>query len=171
MPTGVLLVIHSDDVDLDVGDAVGPRHELGDVARADRAVGAHIGAHVDVGMAAQRQDGAVARAGDLDFDLGLAGMVHGHQILAAVLDPFHRPADVARRERDQKILRIEFAAGAEAAADVVLHHVDGVLRQADLLRQHAPVEERHLGGARNGEPAGSPHPIRASTPRGSMVRP
>ncbi len=44
------------------------------------------------------------------------------QVLAAVLDPLDRPAGRARRERDQEILRIEFAAHAEAAADVVLDH-------------------------------------------------
>ena len=48
------------------------------------------------------------------------------QVLAAVLDPFHRAAELARRERDQEILRIELAAHAEAAADVVLDHGDGV---------------------------------------------
>ena len=59
--------------DLDVGDRVGPRHELGDVARAHRAVGAHIGAHVDVGVAAQAEDDAVAAAGDLDARPRLRG--------------------------------------------------------------------------------------------------
>ena len=39
-------------VDVDVGDTIGARHELRDVARADRAVGAHIGADVDMGVAA-----------------------------------------------------------------------------------------------------------------------
>ena len=111
-------------VELDVGDAIRPGHELRDVARADRAVGAHIGAHVDVGVAAQRQDGAVARAGDLDVDLGLARVVHRHQVLAAVLGPLHRPVEMARRERDQEIFRIELAARAKAAADVVLDHLD-----------------------------------------------
>jgi len=40
------------DVDVDVGNAIGPRHELRDIAGADRAVGAHIGADVHVGMTA-----------------------------------------------------------------------------------------------------------------------
>ena len=75
----------------------------------------------------------------------------GEQMLAAILDPLHRPADKARRERNQEILRIEFAAHAEAAADVVLDHADGLLRQAQLLRQNAAVGERHLGCAVHGE--------------------
>ena len=94
-----------------------------------------------------REDGAVARAGDLEDRLLLARVVHRHQVLAAVLDPFHRALDVAGRERDQEILRIELAARAVAAADVVLDHLDLLDRQADLRRQNAAVEERHLGGA------------------------
>ena len=117
-----------------------------------------------------REDGAVARAGDLEVALGLARMVHRHQILAPVLDPFHRPLDVARRERDQEILGIELAARAEAAADVVLDHVDLLFRQADLRRQDAAVEERHLGRAIDRElPSASSHV--AITPRGSIVSP
>ena len=111
-------------VELDVRDAVGASHELRDVARADGAVGAHIGAHVDVGMAAQSEDRAVAFAGDLNIDLGFAGMIHRHQVLAPVLGPLDRPVEMARRKRDQEILGIEFAARAKAAADIVLDHVD-----------------------------------------------
>ncbi len=60
---------------------------------------------------------------------------------------------MACRERDQKILRIEFAARAEAATDVVLDHVDRVLGQADLLGENAPIEEQDLGGAENPQQA------------------
>ena len=75
-----------------------------------------------------------------------------HQMLAAVLGPFHRAADVARRERNQKILRIEFAARAKAAADVVLDHVDGIDGEAELFGQDAAVGEQHLGGAGQRQP-------------------
>ncbi len=119
-------------------------------------------------LAAQRQDGAVARAGDLQVAFRLARMVHRHQVLAPVLGPLDRTADVARRERNQEILGIELAARTEAAADVVLDHLDGVFGKPDLLGEDAPVEERHLGGARDREPARVPHPTRASTPRGSI---
>ena len=140
-------------VDIDVRNAIGARHELRDIARADGAVGAHIGAHVDEGMAAQAEDGAVALAGDLHVAFRLARMIDRHQMLAAVLGPFHRPADVARRERDEEILRIELAARAEAAADVVLHHVDGVLGEAHLLCQDPAVGEQHLGRAPYRQPS------------------
>ena len=39
-------------------------------------------------------------------------------MLAAVLDPLHRPAERARQERDQQILGIDVALDAETAADV-----------------------------------------------------
>ena len=107
-----------------------------------RAVGADIGALVGADAAAQRQNGAVAVAGDLQLALGLAGMVGGEQMLAAVLDPFDRAAGEPRRERDQEILGVELAARAEAAADIVLHHADGAFREAHQLRQHAPIGER-----------------------------
>ncbi len=140
------------DVDVDVLDPVGPGHELRDVACPHRAVGAHIGADVHIGVTAQSQDGAVARAGDLHVAFRLARMVHAHQVLAAILGPFHRPPGLPRRERNQKVLRIEFAARAEAAADVVLHDLDLVFGKAELLRQSAAVEEQHLGAARDGKP-------------------
>ena len=111
-------------IDVDVGNAIGPGHELRDVARADRAVGPHIGADIGIGVAAQAQDGAVAAAGDLDVAFRLARVLHRHQVLAAVLRPFHRPPGMPRGERNQKVLRIELAAGAEAAADIVLHELD-----------------------------------------------
>ena len=60
---------------------------------------------------------------------------------------------MARGERDEEVLRVELAAGTEAAADVVLDHIDRVLGEPDLLGENAPVEERHLGRAADGEPA------------------
>ena len=92
-------------------------------------------------------------ASDLQLAFGVARVIAGEQVLAAVLDPFHRPAELARRERDQEILRIELAAHAEAAADVGLDHGDGVLGEAHLLRQDGAVVEGHLGGAMHGEMA------------------
>ena len=95
------------------------------------AVGADIGAH-GRSQACPRsaEDRAVAIAGDLQLALGVARMIGGEQMLAAVLDPFDRPAGQARGKRNEKILGIELAARAEAAADVVLHHADGAFRQA-----------------------------------------
>ena len=116
---------HQRHVDAHVRNAVRPGEHLRDVARGRRPVGADIGALIGAGASAQRQDRAVPVARDLQFTFGIAGMIGGEQMLAAILDPLHRPAGEACRERDQKVLRIEFAARAEAAADVVLHHADG----------------------------------------------
>ena len=135
------------DVDVDIGDAIGARHELRDIARANRAVGAHIGAHVHIGMPAQAEDRALARAGDLHVAFRFARMVQAHQVLAPVFRPFHRTAGVARGERNEKVLGIELAARPEAAADVVLHDLDRAFGQAHLLRQDAAVEEQDFGAA------------------------
>ena len=107
---------------------IGAGEHLRDVARGGRPVGADIGALVGDGVSAQRQDCAVAIAGDLQLAVGVAGMIGGGEVLAAILDPLDRPAGEARRERNEEILGIELAARAEAAADVVLHHAYGVLR-------------------------------------------
>ena len=120
------------DGDGDVADSIGAGQELRGLRRHHAAVGADIGAHVAVDVAAQAEDVAVARAGDLDVAIDLARVIGRHQVLAAVLDPFHRAADVAGRERDQEILGIELAAHAEAAADVGLDHVDGGLGEPSM---------------------------------------
>ena len=73
-------------------------------------------------------------------------MVCGNQMLAPVLDPFHRPAGKTRGKRDQKILGVEFAPDAKPTADIVLDHVDRVLGQTHLARQDAAIEKRHLAG-------------------------
>ena len=80
-------------------------------------------------------------------------MIARHQVLAAVLDPLDRASDEARRERNQKILRIELAACAKAAAHVVFHHADRRFGQSHHLGKHAPVGERDLGDAGNDEPS------------------
>jgi len=126
-------------------------------------------------VAAQAQDGAVAPAGDLDIAGCLARVVDGHQVLAAVLGPLHRPAAMARRERDQKIFRIEFAARAKAAADVVLDHVDGVFGEPHLLGEDATIGEQHFCRARHRQPAAcripfGEHAARLHRQRGVALR-
>src|SRR5205814_9913812 len=97
-------------------EAIRAREELRDVARRDRAVGAHIRAHVDPRRAAQRDDAAVALAEDFDLAVHLARVVGREQVLAAIFGPFHRTAEAPRGERDQEILWTELAAHAEASA-------------------------------------------------------
>ena len=83
-------------------------------------------------------------------------MGRGDQVLAAIFDPLDRPAEMPGREGDQEVLRKALAAQPEPAADIVFHHRDGVLGEADLTGQRASHRERRLGRARDGEPLAVP---------------
>ena len=141
------------DIEIDVRNAVRPRHELRDVARRHETVGADIGADIRPGVAAQAENRSVAAAGDLDVAVRVARVLRRHQVLAAVLGPFDRAAGAARGKRYEEIFGIKLAARAEAAADIVLDEIDLVFGKTELLGQHAAVEERDLGGAVQHEPA------------------
>ena len=133
--------------DVDVRNAIGSGEELDHIARSDRGVGADVGADVAVDVTTNRQDGAVAPAEKFKLAVEFAGVVAGHHVFAAILDPFHRTIEVTGGERDQEIFRVELAAHAEATADIAFDEVDGGFRQTDLLGQHAARGERNLCGA------------------------
>ena len=135
----------------DIADAVRPRQELRGLGRNDATIGADVSAHIAADMSAHGENRAVALACNLKFTIDLARMVRRGEMLAAVLDPFHRLADQPRRERNEKILRIELALDAEAAADVDLDHVDVGLGDTKHRRERATVEEQNLGGAEHRE--------------------
>src|SRR5258705_11090830 len=103
-----------------IADPIRPGGELREIAQWRDGIGPHIGADVAPDVAAQPENGAVAIERDLKVALGLARMRNGHEMLAPVLDPFDRTAELACRKRNQKILRIELAARAKATADVAL---------------------------------------------------
>src|SRR5262249_28911689 len=73
----------------------------------DQSIGTDIGPEIDEHLAAHAEDRAVAAAGDLDLAIRLARMVHRRQVLAPVLEPADRSADMARGERDQEVLGID----------------------------------------------------------------
>ncbi len=148
-----------------VRDPVRPGGELRHVAHRRHAVGPHIGADIDPDISAQTDDRAVTVERDLEIALGLARMRDRHEVLAAVLDPFDRPPVFAGGESDQEVLRIEFAAGAEAAADVVFDVIDCLLGEAHHRGHGATVEEWQLGRARDAEPCGRLVPFRQQTAR------
>src|SRR5437763_15310528 len=127
-----------------MGDAVGAREHLRDVAGRGGAIGADIRTLVGSGVSAQRDDLAIALAGDLQLAGRIAGVIGGKKMLPAVLDPLDRVAGEAGRKRDEIILRVELAARAEAAADVVLNHSDRALRQSYLLGQHTAIDKRNF---------------------------
>ena len=66
------------------------------------------------------EDAALAVDRGADAMELLARMIGGDQMLAPVLDPFHRPAQAHGGDADQHVFRIELAADAEAAADMRL---------------------------------------------------
>ena len=75
----------------------------------------------------------------------LAAMVVVEHALAAGRDPFHRPAQLARRPQRQHIVREWSALEAEAAADVGRDDTDVVFRHMQDVRQLHPHAMRILG--------------------------
>ena len=77
----------------------------------------------------------------------LARVIGGDQMLAPVLDPFHRPAEPQRGEADQYVLGIKLAANTEAAADMPFEQ----MHTGGIATQHAgdvvAIPVRDLGGA------------------------
>lgn len=137
--------------DAQVRHAIWPGEELRHVAHRRGAVRPHIGADVDEDVAANAADRAVVFERDFHIAFGLARVGDRHEMLAPVLDPLDRVTEAARGKRHQEILRVEFAACAKSAADVVFDVVDRGLRQLHHGGQRAAIEERQLGSARHGE--------------------
>ena len=86
-------------------------------------MGADIGALVVEDLVLDAEDMAVLVDRDAREMALLAALVGAHQVLAAVLDPFHRPVEPHRRDQHQQVLGIELAADAETAADMALVHM------------------------------------------------
>ena len=117
-------------------------------------MGADIGALVGEEDVVEGEDEAarVDRGADA-VDL-VARVVGGDEVLAAVLDPLHRPAEPERAERHEHILGVDLAADAEAAADMALVEVELFERQVEERREALPVDVRDLRRAVNLEDAG-----------------
>ena len=64
-----------------------------------RAVGAHVGALVVEELVVDCEDAALGIDRGAHAMVLLARMIGGDQVLAPVLDPFHRAAEPQRRER------------------------------------------------------------------------
>ncbi len=77
----------------------------------------------------------------------LARVIGGDQMLAPVLDPFHRAIELFGGDADQNVLGIKLAADAEAAADMGLVNMHRTRRDAEHARQQFLIAVRHLGGA------------------------
>ena len=72
-------------------------------------------------------------------------------MLAAVLDPAHRMADLHGDRGDGDVLRHDAVLAAEAAADIGGDDADLVLRQAERLREADPHHVAALGREINHE--------------------
>ena len=113
-------------------------------------MGASVAAHVEENLGIHRQDRAVAFNADFNAVVLLARLIHRLEIFRAIFDPTDRFAKMPRRERDQEVLRIKLTARAEAAAHFRLDEVDAALRQADQIREYAPIGVGHLGRSPHG---------------------
>ena len=104
------------------------------------------------------EEPAVAGGRDLDV-VDLVALHAGHQgVLAARLDPLHRPAELPGQLRHHDVLGVVHALGAEAAAHVGRRdHAHVVLGQAELRRDHPAVAVHHLHGAPHREPRRPSH--------------
>src|SRR4029079_9835407 len=87
-------------------------------------------------------------------------LVHRLEVLRAVFDPANRFAKMPGGKGNQKIFRIEFTAGAKAAADFRLDEVNTALRQADEVGENAPMGMVHLGWTPHGQKPASLVPLR-----------
>ena len=104
--------------------AVRTRQDAGRHVHDARRVGADIGALVvEIAVVDGEDDAVVVDRGADPVQL-LARMIGRDQMLAPVLDPFHRAVEPLGGDADQHVLGIELAANAEAAADMRFVDVD-----------------------------------------------
>ena len=76
---------------------------------------------------------AIAHVGVL-----VARLPGGEQVLAPVLDPLHRRADLRRGEHQAHLVALHHDLLAEPAAGVAHHHPDAVLGDAEQPRAEQP---------------------------------
>ena len=127
------------------GDRVGAAAVVREVveARQDRAhlprlqarrerIG-RVGPGIDGRLAVERQQPAVRVGVGGQHVVMLAAVGVGGQVLAPVLDPLQRDAELARRPRQRHLLGAQDALVAEAAADIGRHHADLALVDAEAF--------------------------------------
>ena len=93
-------------------------------------MGPHVGACVEDEAVAQAEELSVVAERDRNLVHLLARVVGSTQVLLTVSGPADRPAKAQGTERDQEVLGVDLAAGAEAAADVELDQAHPLLREA-----------------------------------------
>ena len=127
-------------------DAVDPAHGDREVARADEGLEvAGVGAEVGLMIPADGQDVVLRIEGDMTGQAQGAAVPFGGEVLRARADPFHRLAEPARGQHQQRLLRRTAAAQTEGSAHIFGNDLDLVAGYAADLRQRAAHAEHALG--------------------------
>ena len=108
---------------------------------------AHIGTLVVKELVVDAEDAAFRIDGCTDAMELLAGVVGRDQVLAAILNPFHRPAEADRCSADQNIFGIKLAADAKATADMTLVELHPRGRQSEHAGNLIAIPMGDLGRA------------------------
>jgi hypothetical protein len=106
------------------GNPVRPGQDVADHHRDADGVGAHIGAVVVPELVVQGEDAALGIERGTNLVALLARVIGADEMLAAVLDPFTGRASRIAATQASTSSGIDFAANAQAAADVGLVDVD-----------------------------------------------
>ena len=94
----------------------------------------------------QRQHRAIGRRRDLDRRPLRAGLGRRGEILAALLEPFHRTSESPRQRGDRDVLGEHLHLEPEPAADVGAHDPHPRVRQTKRIRQGRAHDRRGLVG-------------------------
>ena len=133
------------------GSTYGPGQDRADLrgfqAGAERI--GRVGAGIDDRLAldAQQLAGVVGPRGDDVVMLAAVGA--GAQLLEAVLEPAHRPAELPRQAGADDLLGQQDALVAEAAADVGRDDAHLALVEAEAVGEAGLGDVRHLGRGRD----------------------
>src|SRR5213594_3284942 len=91
-----------------------------------------VGAVVQQELIAKCQDATFSIKRTLDVVELVAAVRRADEMFAAILNPFHRAAQLKRQERDKNFLRIYEYLVAESAADIRRNHADGFFGKIQL---------------------------------------
>ncbi len=94
--------------------------------------------------AAKPKDFAGGVHRDRHVPILIALLGRAEEMLAAVLDPLHRPAKLERHRRNHRLLRIEDRLRPKTAADVRRDHADRFDIAVEQIGEHAAAEMRRL---------------------------
>jgi hypothetical protein len=94
----------------------------------------------------------VANRRSYPMDL-VAGVIGGHQVFPAILDPFHRTLEGHRSGSNEDIFWVELAAYAEPATHVPFMQVHLILGKTEHRGDRIPVVVGQLGSAIHPESA------------------